>query len=223
MRQPLAVMLVKVTADEERAILERLQEQVLDELNVKKLDFVREESDLVSYSVKPAFGLLGPKYGRKVPAIAAALGKLNPAFVARAKRADRSVEVIVDGEALTILPDELDVRSSERPGFATAEEGGYLVGISTEITPELEQEGIAREIVRFTQDTRKEANLDIADRIVTCIQTGDRPLQAVQAWSDYVKQETLTVDLRFGPPPTGFFTASYDFEGEHVTIGVRKA
>ena len=222
-RQPLAAMLVKVTSDEEKMVLGRLQEQVLDELNIKTLDFVSEEGELVSYMVKPMFGLLGPKYGRKLPAIAAALSRLDAAAVARSKRAGKGVDVIVDGEVLTLLPEELDVRSSERSGFVTAEEDGYLVGISTAMTPELEQEGIAREVVRFTQDTRKDADLDIADRIVTYIQTGDKISAAVQAFADYVKQETLTVDLRFGPPPDGFFTSTNDIEGDKVIIGVKKA
>jgi isoleucyl-tRNA synthetase len=122
-----------------------------------------------------------------------------------------------------LLPDELDVRSSERAGFATAEEAGCLVGVSTALTPELLQEGVAREVVRFTQDTRKAADLDIADRIVTYIQAGDKTTAAVQAHADYVKQETLTVDLRFGPPPAGCFSAAYEFEGETVTVSIRKA
>ncbi len=222
-RQPLSTVLVKVKSEDERATLTQLKDQVLDELNVKALDFVREETDLVSYAVKPAFGLLGPKYGKRVPAIAAALARLDPAAVARSKRAGQGVEVEVDGERLTILPDELDVRSTERAGFSTAEEGGYLVGVSTALTPELVQEGVAREVVRFTQDTRKCADLDIADRIVTYIQAGPALTEAVKAWADYFCQETLTVDLRFSPPPEGVFTASYEFEGEAITIGVAKA
>jgi len=114
------------------------------------------------------------------------------------------------------------VRSSERTGFATAEEDGYLVGVSKEVTPELEQEGIAREVVRFTQDTRKEAGLDIADRIITYVQAGDKVRAAVQAWADYIKQETLTVDLRLGAPPEGFYTTSNEFEGETIVISVKK-
>ena len=222
-RQPLATMLVKVKTDEEKTILERLQEQVLDEMNVKKLDFVKEEGELVTYAVKPAFALLGPKYGKKVGAIGAALGKLDAAVVARSKRSGKGVDVVVDGETLTILPDELDVRSSERSGYATAEEEGYLVGVSKEVTLELEQEGIAREIVRFTQDARKDAGLDIADRIVTYIQASEKVVAAVQTWADFVKQETLTVDLHAGPPPAGVFTAANDFEGEQVVIAVQKA
>ncbi len=221
-RQPLATILVKVKSDDERAIIERLQEQVLDELNVKQLQLVKEEGELVTYTVKPMFGLLGPKYGRKVQAIAAALAKLDPAAVARSKRAGKGVDLVVDGETLTLLPDELDVRSSERTGFATAEEDGYLVGVSKEVTPELEQEGIAREVVRFTQDTRKEAGLDIADRIITYVQAGDKVRAAVQAWADYIKQETLTVDLRLGAPPEGFYTTSNEFEGETIVISVKK-
>jgi isoleucyl-tRNA synthetase len=221
-RQPLATMLVKVTSEDEQRILEGLREQVLDELNVKSLQFAKEEADLVSYSVKPAFSLLGPKYGRKVQAIAAALGQLDAPAVARSKRSGKGVDLIIDGEPLTILPDELDVRSSERAGFATAEDSGYLVGVSTEVTPELVQEGVAREVVRFTQDTRKEADLDIADRIVTYIQAGPATSAAVQTWADYVKQETLTVDLRFEPAPDGFFVSINDFEGDKITIGVKK-
>ena len=221
-RQPLATMLVKVASEDEQRILERLQEQVLDELNVKSLDFAQEEADLVSYGVKPAFALLGPKYGKKVQAIAAALGKLDAAAVARSKRSGKGVDLIVENEPVTILPEELDVRSSERPGFATAEESGYLVGVSTTVTPELLQEGIAREVVRFTQDTRKGAELDIADRIVTYVQAGPATSAAVQVWADYVKQETLSVDLRLGPPPEGFFVSINDFEGDKITIGLKR-
>ena len=108
---------------------------------------------------------LGQKYGRKFPAIKAALGELDPLAVAHAVEAGQPVEVTVDGETLAILPDEVQVRKQPKPGLAVAEDAGYLVAVTTELTDALRWEGYAREVVRNIQELRKKSGFEISDRI----------------------------------------------------------
>jgi isoleucyl-tRNA synthetase len=227
-RQPLPQVLVRVKTPQERAALERLSDQVLDELNVKSLAFVSDDSELISYQVKPAFSLLGPKYGRLVPAIKAALERMDPAVVARKVQGGGHVAVPLDGETLHLdgetlhlEPHEVEVRTVEKPGYATAEEEGYLVGVDIAVTPELEREGLARELVRHIQEARKNAGFRIADRIVTGYQASPQVAEAFAAYGPYIQQETLSVELQPGPLADGY-TEHVDIEGEAVTLHLRR-
>jgi isoleucyl-tRNA synthetase len=220
-RQPLPQVLVRVKTPAERAALERLSDQVLDELNVKSLTFVSDDSELISYQVKPAFSLLGPKYGKLVPAIKAALEKMDPAVVARKVLGGGHVAVPLDGETLHLEPHEVEVRTIEKPGYATAEEEGYLVGVDIAVTPELEREGLARELVRHIQEARKNAGFRIADRIVTGYQASPKVAEAFAAYSSYIQQETLSVALQPGPLADAY-TEHVDIEGEAVTLHLRR-
>jgi len=220
-RQPLPQVLVRVKTPAERAALERLSDQVLDELNVKSLAFVSDDSELISYQVKPAFGLLGPKYGKLVPAIKAALEKMDPAMVAHKVLGGGRVAVPLDGETLHLESHEVEVRTLEKPGYATAEEEGYLVGVDIAVTPELEREGLARELVRHVQEARKNAGFRIDDRIVLGYQASPKVTEAFAAYGPYIQQDTLSVALQPGPLADAY-TEYVDIEGEAVTLYLRR-
>ncbi|HEX5478694.1 MAG TPA: DUF5915 domain-containing protein, partial [Dehalococcoidia bacterium] len=222
-RQPVAELLVKLpTAGEEEA-LERLAPQLLDELNVKALRIVRDESDFLRFEVKPNLKLLGQKYGRDVQAIAKSLASMPDAELSGIARAVAAGDT-VDVAGKSLAPDELLVNGREREGFASAEEGGIVAIVSEEMTPELLQEGLAREIVHRIQNLRKEAGFEIADRIKTYYKTEDgdgAELHAVmQRFSDYVRQETLTVELSSDAPPHGVHTETAQLGGRTVTLSV---
>jgi isoleucyl-tRNA synthetase len=220
-RQPLANMLVKVRKPEEEVVLERVQDIVLDELNIKAMDYIREESELVSFVVKPRYNLLGPRFGKRMPAVASALSALDQNSLGRSVRAGQSITLMVEGEEVIISPDELEVRVMEREGYATAEEDGYLVGVNTTLTADLVQEGLAREVVRHVQDLRKEANFDIADRIILAYDAPDIVSQAIARFADYIKQETLAVDLRTGHLPDGV-SRTVEVDDHRLTLSVRR-
>jgi isoleucyl-tRNA synthetase len=222
LRQPLASATVAVRTSQEVEAVRRLGRHLTSELNVKTLEVVRDEGSLVRYSVRPVLPKLGPKYGRLVPAIRAALEAADESEVARQVMAGEPVSLVLDGESVELLPDEIEVMASAREGLATAEEDGYVVGISTELTEELLQEGLARDVVRAVQQLRKDSGLDITDRIELAIEAPADVALAVEAWRDYVAGETLAEVLELAPPSGAMSTTESEIGGQSVRLGVRK-
>ncbi len=231
-RQPLAQVVVRTRTPDERSGLLRLQQLVLDELNVKTLDFTDAAGDLVDVTVFPYPKQLGQKYGKGYPKIRAAMSQLDQFALASRLQAGESVEVEAEGEVYIVAPEDVEVRSAPRQGFSVAEAGGYLVAVTTEVDAALEQEGYARELVRRIQQLRKDANLAISDRIITYVEdagNGAGVLHEVLAhFGAYVREETLTVDLVQVHPgqettiPTHLPQARFELGGNEVTIAVGK-
>ena len=218
-RQPIAEVLVRPRNPQEKECLERLASQILEELNVKSLRILDREEDVVDYSVKPNLPLLGPKYGKDMPRIVAALRAMQPPAVAAAQR--RGQNLSLDG--FDISPEEVIVDISPRAGYAVAQESDWLVAVTTVLTPQLLSEGMAREIVHRIQSMRKNAGFDIADKITTYYRDGGSIKDTIEQYLDYVKQETLSVDVVNSEPPEGAYREDHKIEGETVLLGVLKA
>jgi isoleucyl-tRNA synthetase len=182
-RQPLAKVLVKARSRHEKEGLARQAPQILDELNVKEIELIDDESLMLDYEIKANLMLVGRKYTRDVPNIVAALAKLDPHQVAG--HAARG-ELIIAG-TFRLLPEDVLVITHDRPGYAVASEVGLMVGITTQITPELAAEGKARELVHRLQTMRRSAGFDIADYIVTYYQTSGPLKQVIEEYSSYLK------------------------------------
>jgi isoleucyl-tRNA synthetase len=178
---------------------------------------------VVLYSVKPLPRQLGQKYGSRFPAIRDAILSMDPEMAARTLLSGQALKVTVSGETYHILPDEVEVRADARAGFAVASEGAYLAALVTDLTPELIREGLAREFVRRVQDLRKQAELEVADRIKLYVQASPGLKDAIEAHREYITGETLTVHLAFEAPPGSAVQTSDQFDGETVTIGLIKA
>jgi isoleucyl-tRNA synthetase len=118
---------------------------------------------------------------------------------------------------------EILVSTSEREGFASAQEGGYVVVVDTDIPPELRDEGLARELVHRIQNLRREAGFDIADRITTYWQGDDDVRRVLDAHADYVKGETLSLELREGGPPSEAHRSEQTVDGHEVLLGLVRA
>ena len=220
-RQPLAEMLVKVKTPEERETISKLRDQILDELNVKALDFVGEDSELVTYILRAEPKLLGPKYGKRLPDIQTALGALDARQAARTLRSGEALALSVQGETLLLAPEEVKVYAHERAGYSVAEENGYLAAVATTLTPELQREGLARELVRRLQDMRKNAGLEISDRIVVRYQAGTAVATVIQEFNDSIAQEILATSLQAGAG-TGYHE-EMEVDGQKVAVWVERA
>lgn len=220
-RQPLAQLLMKVHTPEEREVIEGLADQVLEELNVKSLAFV-EEPDLVEYKVEPDPRLLGPKYGALYPKIKGALTSLDTYSLVEKVRSGEKVEVTIEGQRVALLPEEVKIEPLPRGGLAVAEEGGYLVGVTTTLTEELRREGLAREVVRRIQTLRKEADFKIEDTIVTCFEAHPILVEVMEEHGEYIKRETLSTALVQGGAPPGRITKSYSIEGYNITLALKR-
>lgn len=227
-RQPLAQVVVRTRNPEEEAALLHLQQYVLDELNVKELVFTHASGDLVDVSVFPYPKQLGQKYGRGYPKIKAAMATLDQFEIASRFRAGEAVEVTADGETFVIAPEDVEVRSTPRAGYSVAEAGGYLVAMTTDLSTALIQEGYARELVRRIQQLRKDADLDISDRIVTYIANSDLIHDVLAHFGAYVREETLTVDLvqlhagQGETIPPHLPQTTFELGGRDITVAVGK-
>ena len=219
-RQPLARVIVRARPDE-APYLPTISAQVLDELNVKALE-VADDNALTSYKLRPNLPTLGPKYGKQIGTIRAALEAADASAVAAALRDAGTVTL---GE-FTLDANEVLVDVEERPGFAVAIDGasGLMVGLDTNLTPELKAEGLAREIIHRIQNVRKAAGLDIEDRIVTYVDgASDAVRGALTTHNAYVMQETLSTAINLGAPPADAHAEPQDIEGDRLTLAVVKA
>jgi len=217
-RQPVAEVVVSPRSDAERAVIERNEQLILDELNAKALRTVDDETLIVTYDVKPNLPVLGRKYGAGVAAIRTALGAMDPATVAEAVRRGRSVEA--GGQ--TLEPEDILLEATDADGYAAAVEAGYAVAVTTIITADLADEGLAREIVRRIQDLRRESGFDLADRITTWVSGDADVARVVAAHGDYIRAETLSTDLHDGDAPPGVPSASHSLEGTPLSLAVRR-
>lgn len=218
-RQPLSTVYVKLRAPAEAKALSRLRALVLDELNVKDLSVVESEEEFLTYEVRPNLSELGPRFGAEVSSIQEAMRRADPASVARAVAAGGPLPI----EGWELAPEDVLVSSVDREGYASAEGAGYTAVVATELTPDLADEGLAREVVHRLQTMRRNAGFDIADRIVTYYRGGDALRRVMQRFADYVRQETLSLELVEGEPPADAHVEVHTLEGEEATLAVRRA
>ncbi|NQU31510.1 MAG: isoleucine--tRNA ligase, partial [Anaerolineae bacterium] len=222
-RQPLAEAAFSVGNVDERHAVETYADLIKGELNVKSLRLLGASSEAVTYSVKPLPKQLGQKYGNKFPAILKAIMAMDAEDAARTLLSGAPLQVKVEGEALNILSDEVEVQAAAKEGYAVSSDGAYLAALVTELTPELIAEGLAREFVRRVQDLRKAAEFDVSDRIKVYL-TASTELQAsVDAHREYIMGETLTIELVFEDAPVGIVMVDSIFNGEDAKIGLIKA
>lgn len=223
LRQPLARAIVHL--EDSVDLSEELVELMRDELNVKKVVFTDELTDLISYRLLPDSQKLGPRFRDQFPVVKAALEGIDePVRAQRRLEADLPIHIDVGGETAELLPDEVVIRQEAREGLAVAAERGLVVAVDVEITSELEAEGLARDVVRRVQSLRKEAGFNLDDRIVTTYQAEGALDEAIGAWRDYIAAETLSIQLREGEPdPEKNDVVSEDeIEGYDLQIGVRR-
>ena len=190
-RQPLSRLLVRTPDEASGAYVARHEAQILEELNVKAVEMLAPDAELLSYRIKPNLPRIGKRFGKRVPVIRAALGAADGSAIAVAVAAGRTFDVEAGGETIEFAPEDVLVESSSAEGYACAEEGGYLVGLDTSLTEALEREGLARELVRTVQEARKQAGLDVSDRITLRIEGTPEVAAALDAHREYVMEETL--------------------------------
>ena len=185
---------------------------------MKALNTLDDEAGIVTFEVKPNLPVLGPRLGRELGAVRTALGALDGGEVAAAVRAGQTVTVA----GHDLAPDDFLLEMHEREGYAVVSEAGYTVGVATTITDELADEGIARELVRHIQDLRREADFELSDRITTWCEGGEAVARVLAAHGDYVKGETLSVELFTEAPPADVQQTRFTLNGVEVVAGVRR-
>jgi isoleucyl-tRNA synthetase len=196
MRQPLRRAVI-VANDAEREAISARAELVKAELNVKELDFVTEEGELVSYAVKPNYRSLGPRFGKRMPQVAAAVEALDPVHVAQVMSEGGEVGINIDGDEHALGAEEFSLSLQPLDGYEVEAEAGHAVALQLELDDELRREGLAREIVHAVQNARKEAGLEITDRIVLSLGGDEELLAAARAHEAYVSGEVLATEVAY--------------------------
>ena len=217
-RQPLQRLMVATANPRHRAAIIRLSAHVHEELNVKEVAFIDDDTTLVDFQVKPKMNVLGPKFGQRLRGVLQAIAEADARAVAPRLRSGAAVEI--GGFALG--PEDVELAAQDKPGFATASDSGITVGVSTEITPELAMEGRARELVRHIQNMRKSAGFEISDRINVYFEGAPEIAQVFAAHGGYIRQETLAERLVQGVAVEGAFGETVRIEGLQVSLAVIK-
>jgi isoleucyl-tRNA synthetase len=210
---------VIVASDTERQAIERLGTLVAGELNVKELEFVTEEAELVRYQAKPNYRALGPRFGSLMPSAAAAVEALDPAAVADAVAGRTRLGINVDGQEHELQPDDVTLVMKPLDGYQVEAEAGRAVALAVELDDELRREGLAREIVHAVQNARRQSGLEVTDRIELRL-AGDRELlDAARAHEAYVAGETLATSVSYD----GAEAPATTIEGRELRIAVERS
>ena len=218
-RQPLRRAVI-VANEAERAAIEARADLVTGELNVKELDFVSDESELVSYSAKPNYRALGPRFGKKMPQVAAAVEALDAAHVAAVLAEGGEIGIAIDGTDHSLGPDDVTLALQPLEGYEVEAEAGHAVALQLELDDELRREGLAREIVHAVQNARKASGLEITDRIELTLAGDAELIEAAQAHQDQLAGEVLATSVAYDGTGDGE-TAKID--GRELEIGVSRA
>ena len=236
-RQPLAsVQFVTHNATEAETV-RRLSGMIAGELNVKQVSVLDNAGDVVEYKLNPLPSLLGRKFGKDFPRVQKTLregAQMDVRGWADTLLRGENIVLDLDGQTFEMTPEEVEVRRNAAEGYSLAEDNGYIAALDTQLTDELVMEGLAREVVRRVQTLRKDADYNISDNIVLHYSASDRMAAAIERFSDYIRAETLAVQLEraepqngfkrayFGPDPEGDPKKDTSIDGETLALAVKR-
>jgi len=223
-RQPLAEAVVACPPAMAGAV-NGLVGLVAEELNVKSVRLVSDPAELVDVSVRPNYRRLGPRFGARMPEVAAAVAALPAAETARALDAGEPVEITVGGAPERLESDDLLREARPTEGYAVGQSGAVAVGLATELSPELRREGLAREITHAVQNARKAAGLRVEERIALHLDGSGRAREAIESHRAQIAQDTLAnrLTVGHGAPFAGLLHEEHVLEGEPVALRLERA
>ena len=192
-RQPLRKIMVAVSGDKRKAV-EEMTDVILEEVNIKELEILEDDSEIVNKSAKPNFKVIGPKYGKLVKPLSNAIREMTKELIAELET-NGSVTLNVNGEEITLTPEEVEIVSAEIEGWMVETEGAVTVAIDKELDDELIAEGYAREFVNRVQNMRKDFGLDVIDRIKVYYKADKNFVEFIERFADYIKSETLADEI----------------------------
>ena len=220
-RQPLAELAFTVKDDAVAEFIFDQQNVVLDELNVKSMNRVKEESQLIRYHVKPNLSLLGQKYGEALPGIRNYLTEADGTEILSEIRSNKNVSFDVNGETIRIGREDLLIEAESADGFTSSGDDHVTVGLTTNLTDELVKEGIVRDVIRQVQTMRKNANFAVEDRIKIYGNLEGVVGEAIRSFEDFFKNEVLAVDLVNEDNP-GEFRDHFQIGDQQVEFGLER-
>jgi isoleucyl-tRNA synthetase len=220
-RQPLSRIILPIQDAKERKAVDTMAAIIKDEVNIKAIEFVSDETGIVDKKVKPNFPILGKKVGPLMKAVAAQVGTFSNAQINEFEK-NGSIHINVEGQHIELVTEDLDIQRSGIHGWEVETDFGISVAADTHLSEELRNEGLAREFVNRVQNMRKEADFDVTDRITIAWQGDDQIDRALSAMKAYICGETLATDILKGTLPNADTVKTWDIEGVECTILLKK-
>ncbi len=220
-RQPLQTLYVVAKNEKRRNLIAGMETLISEELNVKNIEFVEHEGALLRKKAEPVFRNLGPKFGKNVNAAANAIRDLDEKQIDELLQTG-TLDLELDGSTTSLAKDDVQIETENREGLVTGTEGDLTVALETKLTQDLLYEGLAREFVNRTQNMRKDADLQVTDRIEVWVDATDEMTNAIEKMKTYICNETLCKDLKLGQKG-GEVQKSFTIGEQEVHIGLSKA
>jgi isoleucyl-tRNA synthetase len=220
-RQPLAKIMVPGGA-KFRAQFDSVKELILTEVNVKEVEYIDDTSDILVKKIKPDFRALGPRFGKSMKEVAAAIGKMGQEEIAAFER-DGEFTVTVAGEEVVLQRSDVEIISEDIPGWLVANEGRLTVALDIVITEELLNEGIAREFVNRIQNLRKESGFEVTDKIKVVIEDHHMVREAVTKHAGYIGVQTLAVEVGLSTDINSRDSKVIEIDDQEVKLVIKKA
>lgn len=196
-RQPLAKILVPVHSEEFRNTLSEVEHIILQEVNVKELEYLDDDSEIhIVKNIRPNFKVLGKKAGKYMKELSALISTLSQEEIGDLEAGNLREFTLSDGQVFAIEPEDVEISSADMPGWLVESNGKLTVALDITITEDLEMEGLARELVNKLQNLRKEKGLDVTDRIDVELVTGGKLMESVTRYNDYICAEILASNIR---------------------------
>lgn len=221
-RQPLGRMLVPVVSKEFRQQMETVEELILAEVNIKKLEYIEDTAGLVEKSAKPNFKKLGKTLGPKLKAFGELVAGLSQSQISQYEKSG-SLEVELDGEKMVLVAEDLEIRSENIPGWVVANDQEITVALDLSLSDDLRMEGIARDVVNRIQNQRKDMGLEVLDRISIKFEESNNELvtKALEANKEYICTETQADSLEI--VRSGGFENLLELEEVSLTFDVKRS
>ena len=219
-RQPLHVLMVPVLDEHQKESIEAVKQLILNEVNVKDMKFVDNTAGILVKRIKPDFKKLGPRYGKIMKALAAAIQQMSQDDINAFEKAG-TFTLQVDGQEAVLERADVEIISEDIPGWLVANEGRLTVALDITVTDELKKEGLARELVNRIQNLRKSSGFEITDKVNITLASSAEMDGAVEAYQEYIKSQVLANNLVITAEPISDAT-SLDFEDFTLAVKVEK-
>lgn len=218
-RQPLQKILIPVLNKETKAEIAEVEDLIKSEVNVKEIDFIDDASGLLIKDIKPNFKVLGPRFGKSMKQVVQQINAFGKDEISQLEKG-QAIQLEVDEEPVKITKDDVEILSQDIEGWKVASSGNLTVALDVSLTDELQNEGIARELVNRIQNLRKESGFDVTDKIDIRLKEHQALEKAINENLTYIKQETLAASLIF----VGQLNEGVDVEFDEIntTIHIQK-
>ncbi|MFC1513401.1 isoleucine--tRNA ligase [candidate division KSB1 bacterium] len=219
-RQPLSEILIIPSDDDQRELIESGKDFILNEVNIKDINFISSEQDIMKKAARPNFKALGPKLGKNIQAAKETISELGQEQITDYENGNK-IYIEIDGTKFTLESGDLEISSENIPGIEIVEDNGTTIGINTVLNDELIREGFARELVNRIQNMRKEATFEVVDRINLFFEAPQNIIDAIEDQKNYITSETLTTKLSY-QFNEGEFSKEFDFDMGNFKIGIER-